>query len=449
MKLVVLGGGGTRAPILYKGILDAFKNIGISEVVFYDIDEKRLTLMRKVIEGIAEGQEHPHTYFSTNRTNLFKDADFVFCAIRVGEEDARIIDETIPLKYGVIGQETVGPGGMMMALRTIPVLLDYARQIENEAPNAWFVNFTNPSGIITQALTNHSNLRVIGICDAPNMILDVSAKLLKKSEEELFMHYIGLNHLGWAVDIKDEYGGLMDELSKRFEEFSNIESVFGNFSSDYVNVNKAIPNEYIFFYAYEQDALKTMLASEETRGESIKRFNRQLFSQLEQVETSKEAIEVYNNYISEREGTYFKRETGKERNVSRFDLRNFRLKSGYEKIALGVLESLSTGKPNFIPVNIKNNGNIPWLRDCDVIEVTSLINRTGANPIKVTLPERFFGLVYSAKLYERMVVSAAINQSYSQALEAMRLNPFVHSEKSAKKILDDFIEELGNLVNLQ
>lgn len=448
MKLVVLGGGGTRIPILYKGILSVFKNIGLSEVVFYDTDKRRLSLISKVIDGLKDISEHPHTYFSTQRTGLFKNADFVFCAIRVGKEDARIIDESVPLKYNVIGQETVGPGGTMMALRTIPVLLDYAKQIEIEAPDSWFINFTNPSGIITQALVDQTNLKVIGICDAPNMILDTSAKLLNRNESELVMHYIGLNHLGWGVDIRDKNGSLMNELAVRFKEFAEIESVFGNFDQDYVIRNKAIPNEYIYFYAYEQDALKAMQASKETRGESIKRFNNALFSKLENSKNHDEAIKAYNAYISEREGTYFKRETGKERNTGSFDLRNFEVRSGYENIALGILESLATGKVNLVPVNVRNNGNIPWLRDNDVIEVTSLINRTGPNPLKIGLPEKFSGLVYSAKLYERNTVSAAISQSYSETLEALRLNLFVHSEKSAKKILDDFIKELGNLVNL-
>ena len=197
MKLLVIGAG-IRTPLLLHGLIKRQEALGLSEITLYDADPDRLHTMGAFARHVAaQGGARFTVTAEPDLATAAQGASFVFCAIRVGQERHRIADERVPLQYGVLGQETTGPGGFAMALRTIPVLLDYAKILEAEAPDAWFVNFTNPAGLITQALTQQTNLRVVGICDTPTAMRRSVAAFLGHQESDLLIDYAGLNHLGW------------------------------------------------------------------------------------------------------------------------------------------------------------------------------------------------------------------------------------------------------------
>src|SRR3954471_10427528 len=202
MKLTIVGGGGFRVPLVYGALLDSKERLGLEEVVLHDIDAARLERIGAVLEGLAaeSGTALPFR-FTTDLVDAVEGADFVFCAIRVGQLEGRVVDEDVPLGLGVLGQETTGPGGICFALRTIPVMVRLAETIARHAPHAWLINFTNPAGMVTEAVQQVLGDRAVGICDSPAGLGRRIARLLGR--DDLTFDYFGLNHLGWLRSVRD------------------------------------------------------------------------------------------------------------------------------------------------------------------------------------------------------------------------------------------------------
>ncbi|MDN6400367.1 MAG: 6-phospho-beta-glucosidase, partial [Brachybacterium sp.] len=284
MKLAILGGGGFRVPLVHEAIATAATGLTVDEVALYDVDPSRLRTITAVIE--AQGEELtasgravalPRLTATTDLREAVTGADFVFSAVRVGGAEARTVDERVALDLGLLGQETIGPGGLAYALRTIPVALDIARTIAGVAPEAWVINFTNPAGIVTEAMRTVLGDRVVGICDTPiglvrrvGRLLDVDLMAGERGADgrAASFDYVGLNHLGWlrsvTLDGEDRLPALLadDAALEEIEEARLI-------GKDWVRSDGALPNEYLFYYLHTAEAISRITGAATTRGEFL------------------------------------------------------------------------------------------------------------------------------------------------------------------------------------
>src|SRR3954466_11267338 len=213
MKIAILGGGGFRVPLVFSALLARAGRLGLEHVSLYDVDAARLAQITPVLQGLEQERGTRLAFDATTRLDDAIDgADFVFCAIRVGRLEGRVVDERVPLDEGVVGQETTGPGGLCFALRTVPVMVELAEAVAQRAPGAWFVNFTNPAGLVTEAIQDVLGGRAIGICDSPAALCRRVARALGRDASELWFDYFGLNHLGWLRSVHDGTRDLLPEL---------------------------------------------------------------------------------------------------------------------------------------------------------------------------------------------------------------------------------------------
>jgi 6-phospho-beta-glucosidase len=373
---------------------------------------------------------------------------FVFSAIRVGQERARALDEQIALKHGVLGQETTGPGGFAMALRTIPAMLEYARLIEDVAPDAILVNFTNPVGIIVQALSDHSSIRVVGVCDGPIDMKRSVAQLLRVPGDEVHVDYAGLNHAGFIHRVLVDGRERMPELLDRYEELRAQDESWRLFDAELVRTLGLLPMEYLYFYYYRDRAVENVLRSHGTRGEQIAELNDGLWPVIrERVENGDldGARRAWEQTMEARHSTYFARErgedvtTGDEASDEDEPIEMFE-GDGYEGLATAVIAAAVRRLKIPLIVNTKNRGAIDGMSDDDVVEVTSLVDQHGASALaQGSLSPAAHALLDPIKAYERLTVQAAVEGSYTAALEALVVHPLVGSYPVAKGILDDYL----------
>ena len=430
MKIAILGGGGTRTPLLFQGLINLAKTIGLNEISLMDIDEKKLMLMGKVINSLLlkSGVDVRVTY-TQNLKDCLRDSSFVINAIRVGGEHFRILDERVPLKYGLIGQETVGPGGFAMAVRTIPVVLKIAEAIHLTCPDAWLINFTNPSGIITQAIyTRSSHQKVVGICDVPGSIKNIISKLSGKKEEDIYLDYFGLNHLGWIKGVYIEgkdYLKTIIEVISNYPDFENLSGI----PVEFVQKIKMLPNPYLYYYYFTDKAYKDMKNCEQTRGERVRDINLKLFEELEKDENP---TDIYYKYIKSREEKINSLEINSGVKMEEGE--------GYVDVALKVIKGLSLGGEMAI-VNTPNHGSIFGLNPDDIVEVPVYIGKNLIKPLSTgNIPREIELLIKQVKNYEREIVEGVCEASYDKLLSALAKNPLVPSIKIARKVVDEYIE---------
>jgi len=446
-KVALIGGGGVRSPLLMYGLNEARKTIGVDELVIYDTDLSRAVLMAKLGEIIVEHNGGGlRIGIVRDLANAVDGASFVLNSIRVGGIAARARDERIALEHGYPGQETTGPGGLAMALRTIPVILKQARLVEQYSPQAWFINFTNPAGLITQALTSETTVRVVGICDTPSELFHRIALSLEAPIAEVQCEYVGLNHLGWVkrVRLRGE-----DVTARILASDAILRSLYSTnlFDPSLIRNLGLIPTEYLFFYYARSRALDNQRAARATRGEEIARMNESLFSDLSadlQSRKPMQALETYENYLKQRSGSYMKLEANAGSAfaaIADSQENPFASATGYHRIALEVMEALSSPTPRRIVVNVRNQGAIEGIAADDVVEVPCLANRAGIVPQPAgTLPDAVKGLVLAVKAYERTAIPAALEGSAERAQTAMLLYPPAGEWEPAGKVLQALIE---------
>jgi alpha-galactosidase/6-phospho-beta-glucosidase family protein len=450
MKMTLLGSG-VRAPFVLRVLASAQGDLGLDEVVLYDTDAERLELMTALgghfaaewgASFVVRSEPEPEAALAGAR--------FVFSAIRPGQEAARAVDEEVPLKHGVLGQETTGPGGFAMALRTIPAMLGYARMIERVAPEALLVNFTNPVGIVMQALHDHSSVRAVGICDGPISMQRSVAAFLGRPREQVHADYFGLNHCGWIHRVLIDGRDRMPELLERFEELQAFDEQWGLFDPALVRAIGMLPMEYLYFYYYRDEAVAHIRGSGGSRGRQLQALNDALWPVLR---TNVDAGDLpgaraaWERTMGERDATYFARERGEvidEEDIAEGDVFEG---EGYEGVATAVMSAAVQRRKVPLILNVANEGAIGGLRDEDVVEVTCLADEHGAHPIaQGEMPEPAAALIRQVKLYERYTVEAAVNGSYQAALDALLSHPLVASYPAAERILADFVDELPGLL---
>ncbi len=313
MKMTLLGAG-VRAPFVLRGLAASRAELGLDEVVLHDTDAGRLGLMTALGGHLCSewgagfavrGEPDPRAAIAGAR--------FVFSAIRPGQEAARAVDEEVPLKHGVLGQETTGPGGFAMALRTIPAMLGYARLIEEVAPGALLVNFTNPVGIVMQALHDHSSVRAVGICDGPIAMQRSVAEFLGLPREQVHADYFGLNHCGWIHRLLVDGNDRLPELLGRFEELQAADDQWRLFDPGLVRAIGMLPMEYLYFYYYRDRAVAHIRGSGSSRGHQLQALNDALWPALRgRIEAGDlpGAHSTWEHAMSQRDATYFAREAG-------------------------------------------------------------------------------------------------------------------------------------------
>jgi 6-phospho-beta-glucosidase len=359
------------------------------------------------------------------------------------------VDEEVPLKHGVLGQETTGPGGFAMALRTIPAMVAYGQLIERVAPNALLVNFTNPVGIVMQALHDHTSVRAIGICDGPISMQRSVAEFLGQPRERVHADYAGLNHCGWIHRVLVDGVDRLPEVLERFEDLQAADEQWALFDADLVRSIGMLPMEYLYFYYYRDTAVEHIRGSGSSRGRQLQALNDALWPVLRARIDAGDlpgAQTVWERAMGERDATYFARERG-EVVAEELELGDVFEGEGYEGVATAVMAAATRRRKTPLIVDVPNRGAIGELDDDDVVEVTCLVDEHGAHPIaQGRLPDAAADLLTQVKLYERRTVEAAITGSYGAALEALLVHPLVASYPTAKRILDDYVADLSGLL---
>ena len=313
MKIGVIGGAGVRTVIFINGLLKRYKKLNIDEVVLYDTNREKLVIIEKLCRHVVRREKKDLSVRAVfDPVEAIRGMDYIVTTLRVGGDHSRVIDEAVALKNGVIGQETTGVGGFSMAVRTIPVLMEYCKLIEKYAPEAWIFNFTNPSGLVTQALHSAGHHRVIGICDAPSSMKYRMAQNLGVTEEELYVEFFGLNHLSWIKSVQVNGEEIMPKLIADDAFLSSIQEL-EIFDRDVIRKTGMLPNEYLYYYYHREKALANINKSDMTRGQTIEKVNIQMMKELREMDIDADpegALQVFLYYMQLRENSYMSIESG-------------------------------------------------------------------------------------------------------------------------------------------
>ncbi|WP_159672419.1 6-phospho-beta-glucosidase [Streptomyces mexicanus] len=445
MRLTILGGGGFRVPLVYGALLADRAEGRVTEVVLHDLDTGRLAAGgRGLAEQAAGGPDAPAARATTDLDEALRGADFVFSAIRVGGLEGRAHDERVALAEGVLGQETVGAGGIAYGLRTVPVAVDIARRVARLAPDAWVINFTNPAGLVTEAMSRHLGERVIGICDSPVGLGRRIARVLGVDPGRAWIDYVGLNHLGWVrglrVDGRDRLPGLLadPDLLNSFEEGR----LFG---AEWLRSLGAIPNEYLHYYYFNRETVRAYQQAEQTRGAFLRDQQARFYEEAGSPAVS--ALEVWNRTRAEREATYMaeNRESAGAGEREAEDL-----SGGYEQVALALMRAIARDERTTLILNVRNRGTLSVLDADAVVEVPCLVDASGAHPVAADpLPGHAAGLVCAVKAVEREVLAAAETGSRATAVKAFALHPLVDSVEVARRLMEGYLQVHPGLAYLR
>ncbi|WP_069813517.1 6-phospho-beta-glucosidase [Streptomyces sp. TP-A0874] len=443
MRLTVLGGGGFRVPLVYRALLeDGGDPSGrIGELVLYDTDQGRLDAIGAVLA--QQARQHtgpaPSVRATTDLDDALRGTDFVFSAIRVGGLAGRTRDERIALDEGVLGQETVGAGGVLYGLRTLPVAVHIAERVATVAPDAWVINFTNPAGMVTEAMSRvfrdrGLGDRVIGICDSPVGLCRRAARALGTDPDRADYDYVGLNHLGWLRRVT--VGG-RDRLPELLADTERLESFEEGrlFGADWLRPLGALPNEYLHYYYFNREAVASVRQAPATRGEFLDEQQSRFYRELRSGARPDSAYELWDRTRLEREETYMAESRqvsgGWQRDSCDLD------GGGYDRVALALMRAISRNERTTLILNVANRAAVPGLDQEAVVEVPCQVDAAGARPLAVgaVAPDQL-GLMLSLKAVERSAIEAAESGSRAAALRALALHPLVDSVRVAERILE-------------
>jgi len=423
LKIVTIGGGSSYTPELIEGFIKYYKELPVRELWLVDVEagKEKLEIVGNLAKRMVEKAGVPiKIYLTLDRKEALKSADFVTTQFRVGLLEARMKDESIPLKHGVLGQETNGPGGLFKALRTIPVILDICREMEEVCPNAWLINFTNPAGMVTEAVLRYSNIdRVVGLCNVPIGMEMGVAKLLGVDHHRVRIDFAGLNHMVYGlnvfvdgVSVKDQVISLINDPEKSIT-MQNIHAM--GWEPEFLRALDVFPCPYHNYYYKSGDMLEKELKNYQeggTRAEVVKKLEDELFDLYRDPH-----LAIKPPQLEKRGGAY------------------------YSDAAVRLIHSMYTDKRDIQAVNTINKGAISSLPFDSAVELSCIITKDGPKPIAVgDLPIQVRGLVQQVKSFERVAIEAAISGDYATALLAMTINPFVPSDRVAKVVLDEMLE---------
>ena len=435
MKLTVIGGGGVRAPLFVASALRRAEQAHLDELCLMDIDAERLEtiggLCREVAALLGSSVRITPT---TSAEAALDGADYIVTTIRVGKEPGRVLDERIALRRGVLGQETTGPGGFAMAMRSIPEVLRYAALAQERAPRAWIFNFTNPAGLVTQALRQRGFERTVGICDGANLAQHDVSRWLKIPAEQVRHEVFGLNHLSWTrhawVGDRDVLPGLL--ANPEFCSSSNLKI----FDYTLIQLLGLYLNEYLYYFYYAERAVEQILADRQTRGEEVLALNEQLFAALRDPHIPADPLgrlRTFVAYQKRRSLTYMHYAQPGGPTLDEADQVDFHSLAfnpeegeGYAGVALDIISALEAGKPFHTALNVPNQGAIAGMEAEDVVEVSCRVENGQITPQPVgEIPGHAARLMQSVKEYERLAVEAILQRSWSTGVRALMAHPLV------------------------
>jgi 6-phospho-beta-glucosidase len=464
MKLAILGGGGVRIPLFVRGVLSS-PGTSFREICLFEPDQtRRETIGRLAVEVAAALGHRGAVTVTPDVQEAFTGADFVFSAIRVGGDRGRLIDEEVALRRGLVGQETTGPGGCAMALRTIPVVLSYCEALASYAPNAVLINFTNPAGLITQAVSLHAAVRAVGVCDTPSGALDRLAEFLEADRDQVGFSYAGLNHLGWISSFRVAGRECIGTLLGRYEELQRFDHRFAAFDPGFVRRLGAVPTEYDYYYYEPQRYVAAVAQAGASRGADVLRLNSGLLGDIAKAFEAGDVHDAWHAYFTQmrlRRASYMRTDMAGEAmplaaptgspdgdTGDAGDLEpaggGADRPGGYEGVALAVIAALTGRRPASVIVNTRNGASLPFLDPDDVVEVPAHIDGGGVAPLAGgALPRSARGLVTQVKEYEREVVSAAVTGDAERAALALALHPLVPGVTVARELMSEYRERHG------
>ncbi|MFF7729895.1 6-phospho-beta-glucosidase [Streptomyces sp. NPDC008001] len=436
MRLTILGGGGFRVPLVHRALLDDARRGTpgrCTELVLYDTDSMRMRVISSVLAAQAEGVPGaPSVRIANDLDDALRGTDFVFSAIRVGGTAGRVLDERIPLSEGVLGQETVGAGGVLYGLRTVLVALEIAERVAAVAPRAWVINFTNPAGMVTEAMSAVLGRRVIGICDSPVGLVRRAARAAGADPDRVTFDYVGLNHLGWLRSLYLDGEDLLPRLLADDEALGSFEEgkLFG---ADWLRALGSLPNEYLHYYYFRRETLRSVLESPETRGQFLDEQQSGFF--MEAAAAPHRSYELWERTRLQRESTYMAESRaasgGWQRDSCDLD------GGGYDKVALALMRAVARDEPTRLILNVPNGSTVPGLAPDAIIETVCEVGGQGALPLPCApLREDQLGLMLQLKAVERATIAAAVHEDHDAALRALALHPLVDSPAVAARILE-------------
>ena len=423
LKVVTIGGGSSYTPELVEGLIKRYDTLPVSDLWLVDIPEgeEKLNIVGNLAKRmVAKAGVPMDIHLTLNRRDALKDADFVTTQIRVGLLKARAEDERIPLKYGVIGQETNGPGGLLKGLRTIPVILDIAREMKQLCPNAWLINFSNPAGMVTEAMLRYSEIdKVIGLCNIPIGMRMRVAQILDVEAHRVQIDFAGLNHMVFGLHVYLDGENVTARLLTMMTGEKTPGFIANNipdmgWEPEFVKALGVLLCPYHKYYYQTHEMLaeqQAALKMHGTRAEVVQKLEEELF-------------ELYKNpnivskppQLEKRGGAY------------------------YSDAACSLIDSIHNDRRDIQTVNVRNNGAIASIPVESAVEVNCIITKDGPKPIVAgDLPVPVRGLVQQIKSFERVAAEAAVTGDYDMALLAMTINPLVPSDKIAKRILDEML----------
>lgn len=425
VKIVTIGGGSSYTPELVEGFIKRYDHLPVKELWLVDIEagrEKLETVGALAKRMVKKAGVPMEIILSYDRREALKDADFVTTQMRIGRLPARVLDERIPLSHGMIGQETNGAGGMFKAFRTIPVILDIVKDIEELCPDAWLINFTNPAGMVTEAILRYTNFKkAIGLCNVPVNMVAGFAKMLNVDESQVTMQIQGVNHFIFATDVFVDGVSRFDELLNQYAHLKPEDTIqMKNFvslpySPSFIKGLKAIPCPYHNYYFFTKEQLEEELEQFKTgtvRGEVVSKTEEELFELY-----SHEELQEKPEQLAMRGG------------------------AKYSDAACNLIASIYTNKSDIQYVDVRNNGAIADLPMDSAVEVACRIIANGPQPIATgALKLPISGYVQMMKTFERLVIEAAIKGDRDLAVTALNMNPLCPSDEIANTVIDKLLE---------
>ncbi|TKF60043.1 6-phospho-beta-glucosidase [Vibrio lentus] len=423
LKVVVIGGGSSYTPELIEGLLNRHHELPISDLWLVDIEEgmdKAKVIADLTKRMIKKANCDIAVHLTTDRQSALIDADFVCSQFRSGRLEARLRDERIALKYRMIGQETNGLGGFSNACRTIPIALEIAKEMETLCPDAWLLNFTNPSGMVTEALIKHSTIKTVGLCNVPVNMERGAAEMLGAERADITMQIAGLNHLVWARKVlhegKDKLGEVIDQLLGGNDQMMPKNIPPFEWDGELIRSLNLVPCAYLRYYYQSRDILdKEFAASENStnRADLVAKVEEQLLAIYQDP-----MLDTKPQLLEERGGAY------------------------YSEAACELMSSIHNNKRSIMHVNTRNNGAIQGLPDDCAVEVSSVITSSAILPLNVEpFDSDTLRLIQQMKEFETLTVKAAMTGDIAIAKRALILNPIVDSGSHIDEALQETIRE--------
>ena len=406
-KIGVIGAGSTYTPELVEGLVQRHDVIGLDELVLMDIDAEKLRVVGGLAQRIVKRAGEPFAVrLTTELLEAIDGAAFVLTQMRIGRLPARRLDELIPRRLGYIGQETTGAGGFAKALRTIPVILDIARQMEQYAPHAMMINFTNPAGIVTEAVLTHSGINAIGLCNGPFGTRKAIAAILGAEDSAVSWRYFGLNHLSFATDIRHEGRDVTQEV------IAGLAHGWEAKNADILSGLGMVPSSYLQYFYRTPEKVAEQQAETRSRAEQVMEIEEELLKMYADPDLAeKPAI------LEQRGGAW------------------------YSTVATELIAAIVGNTGAVHVVNTRNNGALPDLPLECAVEAQAVVDARGATAItQGPLPLRVRGLVQHVKAYEQLTVQAAVTGDRETAIWALVNNPLVGNYTAAATLVDQLVE---------